>query len=159
MTDKSAIDEINAAFTSAVVKVMEAVAGSAGSASGSTQQTAGAQGSVGGNAVEAGQGSQLTSADAQQKTDIGGPESTESYNVSQLQDIAAMAKSNAKLYDVSATALGLASLASGANMYQQQVNQTGHADEEYSSRKAATTIRLVTVADATKEGTDNTNKG
>ena len=159
MTEKLRIEDINAAFTKSVVQVMEAVAGAAGSAAGANQQTAGAQGSVGGNAVEAGQGSQLTSADAQQKTDVGGPEATESYNVAQLQDVAAMAKSNAKLYDISATALGLAALASGANMYQQQVNQTGHADEEYSSRKAATTIRLVTVADATKEGTDNTNKG
>ena len=162
MATDNATDRISEAFAKAIVDVVQAVAGAAGSVVGTNQQTAGAQGTTGGQASEGGvsaqQGSSQQHTGASHKNDVSAPELTESYNVSMLQDIAQMGKSNAKLYDVSATAIGLATLGSGANMYQQQINQTGHADEEYSSRKSASTIRLVTVADATKEGTDNTNK-
>ena len=65
---------------------------------------------------------------------------------------------NARLYDTSATAIGLATLGAGANMFQQQINLTGHADEEFSARKRATVISLVTVGDAVEEGADDSDK-
>lgn len=158
MTDNTQSDQISDAFAKAIVSVVEAVGGAAGAVVGSNQQTAGTQSTAGGAAVEAGQSSQSTQTTAGHKNDVSAPELTESYNVSLLQDIAQMGKTNAKLYDITATALGLGALGSGANMFQAQINLTGHADEEYSTRKRANSIALVTVADATKEGTDNTNK-
>jgi len=154
----STTDQISAAFAKAIVDVVQAVAGAAGASVGVNQQTAGALGGIGGNVVEAGQGSQSTVTEAQAKVDVSGPELIESYNVSMLQDIAQMGKSNAKLYDAGATAISLATLGSGANMYQQQINQTGHADEEFSARKRATVISLVTVGDAVEEGADDSDK-
>lgn len=155
-------DQISEAFAKAVVEVVQAVAGAAGSTVGANQQTAGAQSSVGGQSSEGGvsaqQGSSQQHTGASHKNDVSAPELTESYNVSMLQDIAHIGKVNARTFDLTSGALSLAMFGAGANAYQQQVNQTGHADEEYSSRKSASTIRLVTVADATKEGTDNTNK-
>ena len=163
MADTMSLEErISEAFGKAIVEVVQAVGGAAGAVVGANQQTAGAQSSVGGQASEGGvsaqQGSSQQHTGASHKNDVSAPELTESYNISQLQDIAAMGKTNSKLYDITATALGLGALGSGANMFQQQINMTGHADEEFSTRKRANTISLVTVADATKEGTDNTNK-
>jgi hypothetical protein len=163
MTDKQSLeDRISAAFADAIVGIVEVVGGAAGAVVGANQQTAGGQSSVGGQASEGGvsaqQGSSQQHTGASHKNDVSAPELTESYNIGMLQDIAQMSKSNAKIYDITATALGLAALGSGANLFQQQVNLTGHADEEFSTRKRANTISLVTVADATKEGTDNTNK-
>lgn len=163
MADTLSLEErISEAFGKAIVEVVQAVGGAAGAVVGANQQTAGAQATTGGQSSEGGvsaqQGSSQQHTGASHKNDVSAPELTESYNISQLQDIAQIGKTNAKLYDITATALGLASLGSGANMFQQQINMTGHADEEYSTRKRANSIALVTVADATKEGTDNDNK-
>ena len=160
MTDKT--DKINDAFSKAIVDVIQAVAGSAGSIAGTNQQTAGAQGTTGGQSSEGGvsaqQGSSQQHTGASHKNDVSAPELTESYNISLLQNIAQMGMSNAKLYDVSATAIGLATLGAGSNMFQQQINLTGHADEEFSARKRATVISLVTVGDAVEEGADDSDK-
>jgi hypothetical protein len=160
MTDKT--DVIGEAFSKAIVDVIQAVAGSAGAVVGTNQQTAGSQGTVGGESAEGGvsaqQGSSQQHTGASHKNDVSAPELIESYNLSMQNDIAQMSKSNAKLYDVSATAIGLATLGSGANMFQQQLNLTGHADEEFSARKRATVISLVTVGDAVEEGADDTDK-
>jgi hypothetical protein len=163
MTDKLTLEErISDAFGKAIVSVVEAVGGAAGAVVGANQQTAGAQGTTGGQSSEGGvsaqQGSSQQHTGASHKNDVSAPELIESYNISGLQDLAHIGKSNAKLYDITATALGLGALGSGANMFQQQINMTGHADEEFSTRKRTNSIALVTVADATKEGTDNTNK-
>ena len=161
MTDK-ATDQISDAFAKAIVDVVQAVAGAAGATVGTNQQTAGSQGVVGGQAAEGGvsaqQGSSQQHTGASHKNDVSAPELVESYNIAQLQDVAAMGKTNAKLYDVGATALGLATLGAGANMYQQQINQTGHADEESSARKRATVISLFTVGDAVEEGADDSDR-
>jgi hypothetical protein len=154
MTDKT--DVIAEAFSKAIVDVIQAVAGSAGSVVGANQQTAGAEGATGG--VSAQQGSSQQHTGASHKNDVSAPELIESYNLSMQNDIAQMSKSNAKLYDVSATAIGLATLGAGSNMFQQQVNLTGHADEEFSARKRATVISLVTVGDAVEEGADDTDE-
>lgn len=163
MTDKITLeDRISQAFGDAIVSVVEAVGGAAGAVVGANQQTAGAQGTTGGQSSEGGvsaqQGSSQQHTGASHKNDVSAPELVESYNVSGLQDIAQMGKTNAKLYDITATALGLGALGSGANMFQQQLNMTGHADEEYSARKRATVISLVTVGDAVEEGADDTDK-
>jgi hypothetical protein len=160
MTDKT--DVIGEAFSKAIVDVIQAVAGSAGAVVGTNQQTAGSQGTVGGESAEGGvsaqQGSSQQHTGASHKNDVSAPELIESYNLSMQNDIAQMSKSNAKLYDVSATAIGLATLGAGSNMFQQQVNLTGHADEEFSARKRATVISLVTVGDAVEEGADDTDE-
>jgi len=162
MTDKTQADVIGEAFSKAIVDVIQAVAGSAGSVAGTNQQTAGAQGTVGGQAAEGGvsaqQGSSQQHTGASHKNDVSAPELTESYNISLLQDIAQMSKTNARLYETSATAIGLATLGAGANMFQQQINLTGHADEEFSARKRATVISLVTVGDAVEEGANDSDR-
>ena len=162
MTDSKKTDQISDAFSKAIVDVIQAVAGSAGAVVGTNQQTAGSQGAVGGQASEGGvsaqQGSSQQHTGASHKNDVSAPELIESYNLSMQNDIAQMSKSNAKLYDVSATAIGLATLGAGSNMFQQQINLTGHADEEFSARKRATVISLVTVGDAVEEGADDSDK-
>ena len=126
----------------------------AGTAAG--EAVGGAQGAVGG--VSAQQGSSQQHTGASHKNDVGVPEFTESYNLSGQNDNAHIGKVNARTFDMVSGALTLAMLGSGANMYQQQINQTTHADEEFSARKRATVISLVTVGDAVEEGADDTDK-
>jgi len=119
------------ALAKAVATVFEAVSGAAASAVGTNQQTAGAVGGVGGNTVQAGQGSQVTSTEAAVKNDVSVPEVIESLNLAQLADVGAMSKSNAKLYDITATALGLATLGATHNMTLQQQMASDHRDQNH----------------------------
>ena len=134
------ISPIEQALTEAIVKVIGAVA--AGAGAGATQGTAGAQGTVGGAGSEAGLSSQGVSSDVQAKVDVSAAEVIESLNVQALKDAAiankmlvdaygARTASNSKLYDVTATALGLATLGATHNMTLQQQMAADHRDQNH----------------------------
>lgn len=143
MTDKKVdvvISPIEQALTDAIVKVIGAVA--AGAGAGAVQGTAGAQGTAGGAAAEAGLSSQGVSGEVNNKIDVSAPEVIESLNVQALKDAAiankmmvdaygARTASNSKLYDVTATALGLATLGATHNMTLQQQMATDHRDQNH----------------------------
>lgn len=138
MTDKvKVIHPIEQAMTDAIMKVIGAVA--AGAASGAVQSTAGAQGVVGGAAAEAGLSSQGASSDVQTKVDVSAAEVIESLNIHSLKDAAlankalvnsfsARTASNDKLYDITATALGLATLTATHHMGLVQQTSQDHRD-------------------------------
>ena len=144
------------------LKMMAAVEVGVVAAASGGQATGGAESVVGGQAAEGGvsaqQGSSQQHTGASHKNDVSAPEITESYNLSGLNDNAHLGKVNARTFDMVSGALSLAMLGSGANMYQQQINETTHADEEFSARKRATVISLVTVGDAVEEGADDSDK-
>ncbi len=130
---KIVINPIEEAMTAAIMKVIGAVAD--GAASGSVQASSGAQGTVGGAAVEAGQSSQTTVTGASHKNDVSVPEAIESMNLHALKDLnlvnkalVGQAQSNAKLYDVTATALGLATLTATHHMGLVQQASQDHRD-------------------------------
>jgi len=134
------VSPIEKALTDAIIKVIGAVA--AGAGTGSVQGTAGAQGSAGGVATEAGLASQAASAEINNKFDVSAPEVIESVNLHIVKDLAVANKalvdsqgarfaSNAKLYDVTATALGLATLGATHNMTLQQQMASDHRDQNH----------------------------
>ena len=134
MTDTK-VSPIEKALSDAIVKVIGAVADSAGAASGSAQATTGAQGTTGGASTEAGQSSQTTQSGAAHKNDVSVPELTESLNLHALKDavlvnkaLVGQSQSNAKLYDVTATALGLATLTATHHMGLVQQASQDHRD-------------------------------
>ncbi len=132
------IDPISKALSEAVEKVIGAVAAGAASAAQTAQSTAGSQGTVGGAGAEAGLSSQGVSSDVQAKVDVSAAEVIESLNIQALKDAALVnkalvgqAQSNAKLYDVTATALGLATLGATHNMTLQQQMASDHRDQNH----------------------------
>ncbi len=141
MTTKVTIgNPIEEAMTAAIMKVIGAVAD--GAAAGAVQATAGAESVVGGAAAEAGLSSQGASSDVQTKVDVSAAEVIESLNVHSLKDaalankalvnsFAARTASNDKLYDVTATALGLATLGCTHNMTLQQQMAADHRDQNH----------------------------
>ena len=143
MVDKKVeitVSPIEKALTDAIVKVIGAVASGAGA--GAVQGTAGAQGSSGGAATEAGLSTQGVSGEVNNKIDVSAPEVIESLNVQALKDAAiankmmvdaygARTASNSKLYDVTATALGLATLGATHNMTLQQQMASDHRDQNH----------------------------
>jgi hypothetical protein len=136
MTDvKKVVTPIEQAITDAIVKVIAAVGTSAGAGAGTAQATTGAQGTGGGTAVEAGQSSQATQTTAGHKNDVSVPEAMESLNIHAVKDavlvnkaLVAQAQSNSKLYDVTATALGLATLTATHHMGLVQQASQDHRD-------------------------------
>ena len=142
MTDKATDSRIAAAMTEAVEKVIGAVANGAASAANVSQSTAGAQGSAGGASGQAGLSSQGVSSDVQTKVDVSAAEAIESFNVHAVKDMGernkansqfynSLQSSNAKLYDVTATALGLATLGATHNMTLQQQMASDHRDQNH----------------------------
>ena len=143
MADKKVeitVSSIEQALTDAIVKVIGAVA--AGAGAGAVQGTAGAQGTAGGAAAEAGLSTQGVSGEVNNKIDVSAPEVIESLNVQALKDAAmankmlvdaygARTASNSKLYDVTATALGLATLGCTHNMTLQQQMASDHRDQNH----------------------------
>lgn len=134
------VNPIEEAMTQAIMKVIGAVAD--GAASGAVQATAGAQSTVGGAAAEAGQSAQTTQTGAAHKNDVSVPEITESLNLHALKDTniankmlvdayGARLGSNNKLYDTTATALGLAALGATHNMTLQQQMASDHRDQNH----------------------------
>ena len=156
MTDRK-VSPIEEAMTAAVMKVIGAVAD--GAASGSVQATAGTQATAGGAATEAGQSSQTTQSGAAHKNDVSVPEGMESLNLHALKDanlvnkaLVGQAQSNAKLYDITATALGLATLTATHHMGLVQQASQDHRDlahdrqwniNETDISAAATLARLI----------------
>ena len=137
---KVTISPIEQALTDAIVQVIGAVA--AGAGAGAVQSTAGAQGTAGGAAAEAGLSTQAVSGEVNNKIDVSAPEVIESLNVQALKDAAicnkmlvdaygARTASNSKLYDVTATALGLATLGTTHNMTLQQQMASDHRDQNH----------------------------
>jgi len=138
MVDKVEVrfDPVSDAIAEAVIAIVAAVGSAAGTSAG--QATAGAQGTVGGAATEAGQSSQATVSSAQHKNDVSVPELTESLNLHALKDavlvnkaLVGQAQSNAKLYDVTATALGLAVLTATHHNGLQQQMASDHRDQNH----------------------------
>lgn len=143
MSDKKVdivVSPIEQALTDAIVKVIGAVASGAGA--GAAQSTVGSQATAGGAATEAGQSSQATESSAQHKVDVSAPEVIESVNLHIVKDLAVANKalvdaqgsrsaSNSKLYDVTATALGLATLGATHNMTLQQQMASDHRDQNH----------------------------
>lgn len=136
------ISPIERAMTEAITKVIAAVASGAAAGAGAGQATAGAQGTVGGSSGQTGLSSQGSSSDVQAKVDVSAAEVIESLNVQALKDAAIANKmltdaygarlgSNNKLYDVTATALGLATLGVTHNMTLQQQMASDHRDQNH----------------------------
>jgi hypothetical protein len=137
----------------AIIGVVETMA-----LSGAVQGTSGAQGTVGGTAVEAGKSSQSTQTADAHKNDIGGPEAAESYITAGLNSDSYMNRVNARTFDVTSALVNGMTAGHIANINQQQVNVTTHADEEFSARKRATEMGLITLGDATEEAADDTDR-
>jgi len=142
MVDTVVISPIEKAMTAAIEKVIGAVAAGAASAAQTAQATSGAQSTVGGSAGEAGLSSQGAAADIQNKVDVSAAEVIESLNIHSLKDAALANKSvvtefaakgatNSKLYDITATALGLATLGCTHNMTLQQQMASDHRDQNH----------------------------
>ena len=138
MVDKVEVrfDPVSDAIAEAVIAIVAAVGSAAGTSAG--QATAGAQGTVGGAATEAGQSSQATMSSSQHKNDVSVPEAMESMNLHALKDVnlvnkalVGQAQSNAKLYDVTATALGLAVLTATHHNGLQQQMASDHRDQNH----------------------------
>jgi len=134
------VNPIEKAMTDAIMKVIGAVAD--GAASGAVQATAGAQGTVGGAAAEAGLSSQGVSSEVNNKIDVSAPEVIESVNLHIVKDLAIANKilvdsygarvgSNNKLYDATATAIALATLGTTHNMTLQQQMASDHRDQNH----------------------------
>jgi hypothetical protein len=142
------------------LKLMAAVEVGVVAAIGVGQASGGAAGEAVGGAAEGVQGGsgQNVQTGFSHKNDESAPEVIEAFNVAQLADIAHMSKVNSRTFDVISSALNFAVLGSGANLHQQQANVTTHADEEFSARKRATEIGLVTVGDAVEEAADDTDR-
>ena len=133
---KVVIDPVQEAIADAVATVVAAVATAAGSAVG--QSTSGAQGTVGGAGAEAGLSTQGVSGEVNNKFDVSVPEAMESMNLHALKDVnlvnkalVGQAQSNAKLYDVTATALGLAVLTATHHNGLQQQMASDHRDQNH----------------------------
>ena len=130
MVDKTKRDDqserIQEAFTSAIEKLMGAVA--AGSASASQQATAGAQGTVGGGASESGQSTQGAAGEVKTKDDVVEPELISSHNAQSLGDNAKYDKINVRTFDAGSAALSMSVLAASQNHAVIQQQTIDHRD-------------------------------
>jgi hypothetical protein len=137
----------------AIIGVVETMA-----IAGAGQGTVGAQGTVGGTAVEAGKSAQSTQTGDAHKNDIGGPEAAESYITAGLNNDSYMNRVNGRTFDFTSAILNGMLAGHVSNMNQQGNNVTTHADEEFSARKRATEMGLITLGDATEEAADDTDR-
>jgi hypothetical protein len=131
-------DRLAEAFTKAIETVIGAVAAGAATAAQAAQATAGAQAATGGTSAQTGLAAQAAAADISYKADVSVPEVIESLNVHAVKDavlvnktLVAQAQSNAKLYDITATSLGLAALGASHNMALQQQMASDHRDQNH----------------------------
>ena len=128
---KKIFDPVSDAIAEAVVAIVAAVGQAAGTSVG--QATAGAQGTVGGAATEAGQSSQSTVSSAQHKNDVSVPEAMESMNLHALKDVNLVNKAlvGQAQSNVTATALGLAVLTATHHNGLQQQMASDHRDQNH----------------------------
>jgi len=151
-------DIVSQAWQEAMAAMIGIAGAVAEAVSAGGQAVAGAQGTVGGTAVEAGAASQATQTTAGHKNDISVPEALEGYVASHAQDVAYMGKVNARTFDIMS---GLAATMAAGHINsrnQQQSNVTTHADEEFSARKRATEFGLIPLGDAAEESADDTDR-
>jgi hypothetical protein len=139
------VSPIEKAMTDAIEKVIGAVAAGAAAASQVAQATSGAQGTAGGSATEAGLSTEAVTGEVNNKFDVSAPEIIESMNLHALKDVnlankslvnefAARGSTNSKLYDITATALGLATLGCTHNMTLQQQQASDHRDQNHNKQ-------------------------
>ena len=119
-------ERINEAFTSAIEKVMGAVAGSSGSLSG--QSTTGAQGTVGGGASESGQSTQGAAGEVKTKDDVVEPELISSLNAQSLGDNTKYDKITVRTFDATSAAINMSVLAASQNHAVIQQQTLDHRD-------------------------------
>jgi hypothetical protein len=146
MTEKTkieiALEEAAERIIGAVANSFAETAESSAAASGAAQGTTGAQGTAGGAAGETGQSTQGSAGEIKTKDDVAGPEVIESLNIHSLKDAAIANKmmvdsygariaSNNKLFDLTATALGFATLGAGHNQSLHQQMGTDHRDQNH----------------------------
>jgi hypothetical protein len=132
------VNPIEKAMTAAIETVIGAVANGAASAAGATQSTAGSQGTAGGAGAEAGLSTQGVTGEVNNKIDVSVPEVIESLNIHALKDavlvnkaLVGQSQSNAKLYDITATALGLATLTATHHNGLQMQMASDHRDQNH----------------------------
>jgi hypothetical protein len=143
--------KIEIALEQAAERVISAVAeafadsatASAGAASsGSSQSTTGAVAGTGGSTGQSGQVTQGAAGEVKTKDDVAAPEVIEALNVQGLKDTAicnkmmvdnfgARSASNNKLFDVTATSLGMLTLGSTHNQSLHQQMGTDHRDQNH----------------------------
>lgn len=126
----------------AIEKIVGAVAAGAGTAAQAGQSTVGAGAATAGTTSQSGQTTQGAAGEIRVKDDVSASEIIESVNLHITKDLGernkannqfynAMQSSNAKLYDVTASALGLATLgASHHNTLQMQM-ASDHRDQNH----------------------------
>ena len=119
-----------------------AAASASGSASGSAEGVTGAQGGTGGTSGQTGQSTQGAAGEIKTKDDVAAPEVIEALNVHSLKDAAIANKmlvdgygsrvaSNAKLFDITATALGMLTMGTTHNQSLHQQMGTDHRDQNH----------------------------
>jgi hypothetical protein len=119
-----------------------AAASASGAASGTAQGTTGAQGTGGGSSGQSGQTTQGAAGEIKTKDDVAAPEVIEALNVHSLKDAAIANKmlvdsygsriaSNSKLFDVTATALGILTMGSTHNQSLHQQMASDHRDQNH----------------------------
>jgi hypothetical protein len=137
--------KIEIALEAAAEKIIGAVASSFSETATATGVATGAgagQGTGGAAAGTTGQTTQGAAGEVKTKDDVGGPEVIESLNVQALKDAAIANKmmvdsygariaSNNKLFDLTATALGFATLGAGHNQSLHQQMGTDHRDQNH----------------------------
>ncbi len=142
MVERTKEDRISDALVAAVEKIVGAVAAGAGTAAQAAQATSGAGAGTGGTTSQSGQSTQGAAGEIRVKDDVSASEIIESVNLHVVKDLGeknkanaqfynAMQSSNAKLYDVTASALSLAVLgASHHNTLQMQM-ASDHRDQNH----------------------------
>jgi len=119
-----------------------AAASSGGAASGSSESATGAQAGAGGASGQSGQVTQGAAGEVKTKDDVAAPEIIEGLNVHALKDAVMANKmlvdsygarlaSNGKLFDITATALGMLTMGSTHNMALQQQMASDHRDQNH----------------------------
>lgn len=144
-------DRIVTALEAAAERIIDAVAQSfatsataqaSTAAGGAGQSTVGAQAGAGGSGSNTGQSTQGAAGEVKTKDDVAAPEVIEAFNVQALKDTVIANKalvdsqgarfaSNAKLFDITATALGMLTMGSTHNMGLQQQMASDHRDQNH----------------------------
>lgn len=137
---EAAAERIISAVAQSFADSAVASAGAAGASAG--QATVGGLAGTGGSTAQTGQSTQGAAGEVKTKDDVAGPEVIEALNVQALKDAAIANKmlvdaygsrvaSNAKLFDVTATALGFATLGAGHNQSLHQQMASDHRDQNH----------------------------
>lgn len=144
-------DRITIALEAAAERIIDAVANSfattavssaAGTAAGAGQATVGAGAGTGGTTAQSGQSTQGAAGEVRVKDDVSASELIESLNVHALKDVTernkansqfynSLQSSNAKLFDITATALGMVTMAAQHHNSLQMQMASDHRDQNH----------------------------